>query len=71
MGCTVFKISCTGQTASVSCKRTFSRKEASYITLSSFESHFAPAMVEAFKGVDEKFHQLRVALQDSRAKVVR
>ena len=45
-------------------KRAFSREEASDIILSSSGSHFDPAMVEAFKRVEDKFHQLRVELED-------
>ena len=45
-------------------KRAFSREEANDIILASSGSQFDPVMVEAFKGVEDKFHQLRLELQD-------
>lgn len=46
-------------------KRAFSREEAYDVILTSTGSHFDPAMVEGFKEVEDKFHQLRVELQDT------
>lgn len=46
-------------------KRAFSREEAHAILLESSGRHFDPVMVEAFEGVEDSFHQLRMELQDT------
>lgn len=46
-------------------KKAYSREEARDVILASSGSHFDPLMVETFKEVEGKFHQLRVELQDA------
>jgi putative two-component system response regulator len=45
-------------------KKAFSREEARSIIVNSAGNHFDPALVDAFELLEDKFHQLRIELQD-------